>query len=135
MTGYSGTPLATKLGIKEGTRLTLLDAPAGWSVPALPSGVEVRTTAGPCDVVVAFCRTARDVRSRLPSTGRHVFPSGGLWVAWPRKAGGHVSDVTEQLLRDLGLPSGLVDNKVAAIDERWSGLQFVLRVELRSATR
>jgi hypothetical protein len=132
MAGYSGTPLAKKLGIKPGTRLALDGAPPGWSVPELPDGVVAATEAEPADVVVAFFGEAAELPERLPALARRIFPAGALWLAWPRKAGGHVSDITENGLRDHALPLGIVDNKVAAIDEDWSGLRVVWRLERRS---
>jgi hypothetical protein len=132
MAGYSGTPLAKKLGIKPGTRLALDGAPPGWSVPELPDGVVAAAEAEPADVVVAFFREAAELPERLPGLARRIFPAGALWLAWPRKAGGHVSDITENGLRDHALPLGIVDNKVAAIDEDWSGLRVVWRLERRA---
>jgi alkylation response protein AidB-like acyl-CoA dehydrogenase len=132
MAGYSGTPLAKKLGIKPGTRLALDAAPPGWAVPELPDRVVAAAAAEPADVVVAFFREAAELPERLPALARRIFPAGALWLAWPRKAGGHVSDITENGLRDHALPLGIVDNKVAAIDEDWSGLRVVWRVEHRS---
>jgi hypothetical protein len=133
MAGYSGTPLAKKLGIKPGTRLALDQAPPGWAVPELPDGVVVAAADGePVDLVVAFFREAAELPERLPALARRIFPAGSLWLAWPRKAGGHVSDITENGLRDHALPLGIVDNKVAAVDEDWSGLRVVWRVERRS---
>ena len=132
MAGYSGTPLAKKLGIKPGTRLALDAAPPGWAVPELPDGVVAATDAERADVVVAFFREAAELPERLPALARRIFPAGALWLAWPRKAGGHVSDITENGLRDHALPLGIVDNKVAAIDEDWSGLRMVWRLEHRT---
>ena len=138
--GYSGTPLARKLGIKESTVVTLLDAPATWSVPELPGGVEVtRATSASrrrggglagVDVVLVFCRTAADVAA-VTLLVDSLPKQSALWVAWPRKAGGHVSDVDENLLRSELLPTGVVDVKVAALDPDWSGLKFVWRKENR----
>jgi hypothetical protein len=134
--GYSGTALAKKLGIKDGAVLALLDAPASWSVPDLPAGVSVRQASAAghlaeVDVAVAFCRTAADVRA-VRSLVDSLAPQSALWVAWPRKAGGHVSDVDENLLREVLLPVGVVDVKVAALDADWSGLKFVWRKENRA---
>jgi hypothetical protein len=132
MAGYSGTPLAKKLGIKPGSSLALDRAPPGWAVPDLPEGVAPAADGQPADVIVAFFREAAELPDRLPALARRIFPAGGLWLAWPRKAGGHSSDITENGLRDLALPLGVVDNKVAAIDEDWSGLRVVWRLEHRS---
>jgi hypothetical protein len=130
--GYSGTPPAKKLGVKEGHVLALVAAPEGWSVPDLPSGVRTRSSLrGKFDVAVVFVRSAAELRRRVPSLDRALADEAALWIAWPRKAAGHQSDVTEDLLRELVLPTGLVDVKVAAIDEDWSGLKFVRRKELR----
>jgi hypothetical protein len=133
--GYSSTPLARKLGIKPEHRLVLVDAPPGWDVPDLPPGVESLRVArprtqGPIDVVVLFVRRAAELSS-VAGVGQLIFPDGAIWVAWPRKAGGHVSDVTENDIRDAVRPVGLVDVKVAALDHDWSGLRIVWRKELR----
>lgn len=134
--GYSGTPLARKLGIKPEHQLVLVGAPAAWDVPDLPAGVEVeRSDRLPrrraADVVLVFVRRATEL-SRVPQAGRLIFPDGAVWVAWPRKAGGHVSDISENDIRDTVLPVGLVDVKVAALDHDWSGLKIVWRKELRT---
>jgi hypothetical protein len=91
-----------------------------------------RQARGPLDVIVAFCRSQSELRRRLPVLAQALAPDGRLWIAWPRRAGGHRSDITEDWLRELVLPTGLVDNKVAALDEDWSGLQFVWRRERRA---
>lgn len=128
MAGYSGTPLWKKLGLKDGQRLTLVDAPAGWSVPDLPAGVTVGDGG---EVVVAFHRTAAELAAGIEPLGQAIFPDRALWIAWPRRAGGHDSDITENGIRDLVLPIGLVDVKVAALDQDWSGLKLVWRRERR----
>lgn len=130
--GYSGTPPAKKLGITEGAVLALVGASPGWSVPAMPSGVTVKSSLrGRFDVAVVFVRSAAELRRRGEALARATADEAATWIAWPRKAGGHVSDVTEDLLREVLLPTGLVDVKVAAIDEDWSALKFVRRKELR----
>jgi hypothetical protein len=131
--GYSGTPLAKKLGIRDADVLALLDAPASWSVPELPPGVVVTRgakTVGDADVAIAFCRGPADVDA-LVTLAALLPVTSALWVTWPRKAGGHVSDVNENLLREVLLPIGIVDVKVAALDADWSGLKFVWRKENR----
>jgi hypothetical protein len=138
--GYSGTPLAKKLGIKDGAELALLDAPPSWSVPELPDGVTVaRVTAASrqrgkglaeVDVALVFCRTAADLAA-VPLLVESLPKRSALWVAWPRKAGGHVSDVNENLLREVLLPTGVVDVKVAALDVDWSAVKFLWRKENR----
>lgn len=129
--GYSGTPQLKKLGISAGVRLAVVGAPDGWAFESRPEGVEAVDEGAPADVVLLFVRTPDDVRAGIPRLGESIRPAGALWVAWPRKAAGHASDVTENLLRDVALPLGLVDVKVAAIDTDWSGLKIVWRKELR----
>lgn len=133
MAGYSGTPLWRKLGVKEGCVLALVGAPAGWEIADLPERVLVRRRVqGSLDVLVAFFGQHAKLERRLPSLMQALPPDGALWIAWPRKAAGHVSDISENRLRELILPTGLVDVKVAALDEDWSGLKFVWRRELRA---
>ncbi|HEX4438064.1 MAG TPA: DUF3052 domain-containing protein [Solirubrobacteraceae bacterium] len=137
--GYSGTPLAKKLGCKPGGRLLTRGAPTGFTVPGLPEGcrqARLRTgmTAGAReDVLLAFYAALSELETTIAALGDAVFPDGALWIAWPRRAAGHDSDIREQDIRDLALPLGLVDVKVAAIDEDWSGLRLVWRRERRSA--
>ncbi len=106
MAGYSQTPLAKKLGISPGSRLSLDLAPAGWSVPELPEGVAGVDPPGPADVVIAFFREEAELPDRLPALAQRIFPAGSLWVAWPRRAGGHQSDITENALREHACRSG-----------------------------
>jgi hypothetical protein len=129
--GYSGTPLGRKLGIRPGTTLAILDAPEAFdtTLGSLPERVSVRRTArGPLDVVVAFFVQRRDLARSLPALRAALDPAGGLWIAWPKRASGVVTDLTENVVRELGLAAGLVDNKVCAIDAVWSGLRLVYRV-------
>jgi len=133
--GYAGTPLARKLGIDAGAAVALLGAPSGWIIEGLPQGVFLRRRArGPLDVIVVFFERRAQVQPRLPTLLRALRADGSLWLAWPRRAAGHVSDIRENDLREIVLPTGLVDTKVAALDEDWSALKFVWRTELR-ATR
>jgi hypothetical protein len=130
--GYSGTPLAQKLGIKEGSTVALVGEPKGVVAP-LPPGVRVKRQArGAADVVVAFFTARRALEDRIEGLGKMVFPAGGVWVAWPKRSSGVPSTVDEHVVREVALPLGLVDNKVCAIDETWSGLRLVWRRELRS---
>ena len=130
--GYSGTPLAKKLGIKAEHSIAVLGAPDGFEIPDLPPGVEIRRQArGPLDVVVSFHTRRADLAKRFPALMKAVVPAGGLWVAWPKKSSGLATDITEDTVREVGLPTGMVDNKVCAIDQTWSGLRLVLRKELR----
>ncbi|MGA3147615.1 MAG: DUF3052 domain-containing protein [Acidimicrobiales bacterium] len=129
--GYSGTSLPAKLGVKEGSTLALLDAPADLHLE-VPPGVVVRYTArGRADVVLAFFTRASRIEPRLDRLGSMIFPSGALWLAWPKKSSGMESDLTDVRVRDIVLRGGLVDNKVCAIDETWSALRFVWRKEHR----
>jgi hypothetical protein len=131
MAGYSGTPLPRKLGIKEGHRVGLLDAPDGFdrTLGELPDGAETRTSArGSLDVVVFFTASRSAFSRRFDSLARAIFPDGGLWIAWPKRASGLETDLTEDVVREIALARGLVDNKVCAIDETWSGLRLVYRV-------
>lgn len=126
-----GTPLAVKLGIAEGSTLVLLEAPAGM-LDELPPGVVVRHRAGGrADVVVAFFTELVRFERRLEALGKMIFPAGGLWIAWPKRASGVATDLTDHAVRAGALPIGLVDNKVCAIDATWTGLRLVWRRELR----
>jgi hypothetical protein len=132
--GYSGTPLPRKLGLKPGMRAAWLGAPAQFAdlLGPLPDGVRLKTRAtGPLDVVVLFVTRRAELTRRLPALGDAVAPAGAVWAAWPKRASGVRTDVTEDVVRDVALPLGLVDVKVCAIDETWSGLRLVIRKELR----
>ena len=135
MAGYSGTPLPRKLGIKEGARLALVGAPDAFlesTLAPLPDQVELRTRArGPLDVIVFFTKTRAELERRFGKLASALDPAGALWIAWPKRASGVPTDLTEDTLRDVGLPQGLVDTKVCAIDDTWSGLKFVIRKENR----
>ena len=135
MAGYSGTPLARKLGIKEGFALAALGpAPAGFveSLEPLPPGVRWKKQARPpLDLVVAFFTERSEVVKRWPTLTNAVGPNGTVWVAWPKKSSGVATNLTEDVFREELLPTGWVDTKVCAIDDTWSGLRFVLRKELR----
>jgi hypothetical protein len=131
MAGYSGTPLPKKLGITEGSTVALIGDPSGV-LTGLPSGVTVKRQArGKADVVVAFFTERRDFERRIDALGRMIFPAGGLWVAWPKRSSGRITTMDENVVRGAVLPLGLVDNKVCAIDDTWSGLRVVWRRERR----
>jgi len=132
--GYSGTPLAQKLGIREGHRLAFPSAPEGFAklLGALPSGTTVKSRAvGPLDVIVFFTTSRSELERRMPALRRAMDPAAGLWIAWPKRSSGVETDMTEGVARELGLANRLVDNKVCAIDEVWSGLRLVIRLEDR----
>jgi hypothetical protein len=132
--GYSGTPLAKKLGIRPGDTVTLVGAPQGFEgeLEGLPDGVTLRRRAGGNpEVVILFTTKATDLERRFEPLAKSIFPAGSLWIAWPKKSSGVPTDLDENRLRDIGLPLGVVDNKVCAIDETWSGLRFVWRKENR----
>lgn len=132
--GYSQAPLAKKLGVKGGHLVALVGAPQTWRIPELEPSVKLRRDLrGKPHVVIAFVRSRSDLRQWSSRLLKALGPDASLWLVWPRKAGGHVSDVTEQLLRDELLPTGLVDTKVAALDHDWSGLRFVWRREHRAS--
>jgi hypothetical protein len=132
--GYSGTPLARKLGIKAGHTVGLFDAPDGFVdlLDGLPDDVVFRRTArGPLDVIVTFHRDRARFEKRLPVLVKAMDRHGGLWVAWPKRSSGVATDMNEDVVREVALPTGLVDNKVCAIDDTWSGLRVVWRTALR----
>jgi len=133
--GYSGTPQAKKLGINPGARVCLDRAPVGWELTDAPAGLVRVQSTDPADVVISFFAAADDLTARLPTLVERIYPDGSLWVAWPRRAGGHESDITDNVVRGCALPLGVVDVKVAAIDEDWSGLRLVWRVGNRKGTR
>jgi hypothetical protein len=137
MAGYSGTSLARKLGIKDGHRIALLGAPDGLDdaigpLPAVDVGSRLR---GSLDVVVFFARRRRELERRFGALKRALDPAGGLWIAWPKRSSGVETDLTEGGVREIALASGLVDNKVCAIDETWSGLRLVYRLADRPQPR
>lgn len=132
MAGYSGRPQAAKLGLKPGTRLALTGRPDGWALTDPPADLaDAGTADGAADVIIAFFRAAAELDAELPGLAKRIFPAGAIWVAWPRRAAGHRSDITDNVIREIALPLGLVDVKVAAIDDDWSGLRLVWRVSNR----
>jgi hypothetical protein len=135
--GYSGTPLAKKIGIKAGQRVRLTHGPDDWDIPGLPDGVVVddASGAGIPDVIVAFYRSHADLCAEAAALTEALADHAMLWIAWPRRAAGHDSDITDNALRDLFLPLGVVDVKVAALGTDWSGLKFVRRRENRGVAR
>ena len=131
MAGYSGTPLPRKLGIKEGHRVALLSPPKTLpeALGTLPDGVALRNSArGRLDVVVCFVTSRAELERRFEVLKHALDPDGGLWIVWPKRSSGVDTDMTEDVAREVGLAGGLVDNKVCAIDETWSGLRLVYRL-------
>ncbi len=132
--GYSGTPLPRKLGIKAGTRAAWVRAPEhfGALLGELPDGTRVKTRAtAPVDLVVCFATRRAQLERELPRLQEAIRPDGAVWAAWPKRSSGMPTDITEDVIRDVALPLGLVDVKVCAIDETWSGLRLVIRKALR----
>lgn len=134
--GYSGTPLLRKLGVDGGRRLAILGAPAELpaELAAVPAASRLGRGAGPFDVIVLFARARSALEAAFGSAARALEPAGGLWVAWPKRASGVPTDLTEDVVRRIALAAGLVDNKVCAIDSVWSGLRCVYRVADRPPT-
>jgi hypothetical protein len=126
--GYSGTPLTTKLGIRPESRVLLLNAPAGF---ALDGVAPVTRAQGLADVILSFHTERRELERRLPVLRERMRQDARLWIAWPKRASKVPTDITEDVVREIALANRLVDNKVAAIDEKWSGLQLVIRVRDR----
>ncbi len=131
MAGYSGTPLPKKLGIKPGSAVALLGAPEGFAdetLGPLPEGATSRTDARAAfHVGLLFVRSKADLARRFPAAASAMGKPGALWIVWPKKASGIGTDLDQQTVRAFGLASGLVDYKIAAIDETWSGLCFARR--------
>jgi hypothetical protein len=136
MAGYSGTPLPRKLGIKEGSKVALVGAPDGFEaeLDPLPPGVRLsRRVADGLDVVLLFVTERDELERRFLEVARRLQPAGGLWVAWPKKSSKVPTDLTEPTVMEVGLARGMVDNKVCAVTDVWSGLRFVVRLADRAA--
>lgn len=131
---YASTPLPRKLGIEPGARVALIGAPDGFEavLAPLPDGVEVREALrGSFELIVAFFSARAALEGRIDALRGALEPAGGLWIAWPKQSAGVPTDLTDGVVRELGLAAGLVDNKVCAIDQTWSGLRFVFRLSDR----
>lgn len=129
MAGYSGVPLQKKLGIRKHSKVALVGAPKNFEkmLGELPDGVSFRRRAGPgCDLMIWFTKSAADVESRVERLGMQA-GKDGLWVVWPKKASGVTTDLTQAVVRRIGLASGLVDYKICSVDETWTGLRFTRR--------
>jgi hypothetical protein len=133
MAGYSGTPLPKKLGIKEQYRVAFLDLPADVKAELKGALVSCHIAKdGPVDFAMIFVKTASELKKQFPVLARQLVPAGMLWVSWPKKASGVATDLNENEVRRIGLEAGLVDVKVCAVSEIWSGLKFVIRVKDRA---
>jgi hypothetical protein len=135
MAGYSGTPLAKKLGFKEGFRAGLVNRPRGFQkeLGSLPPGVEVflAPLPKPLDLIIFFADSQQMLKREFSRLARKLEKNGMLWIAWPKKASGVATDLSDNSVRQIGLDAGLVDVKVCAVNEIWSGLKFVYRLEDR----
>lgn len=134
MAGYSGTPLIKKLGIKEGFSISMVETPADV---LRELGISSGKANGkpPLDYVHLFVKTQAELKSKFPFWADKLAPAGMLWVSWPKKSSGVESDLNENIVRDIGLAAGLVDVKVCAVNETWSGLKFVIRLKDRPASK
>jgi hypothetical protein len=132
--GYSGTPLTKKLGIKEGHRVALVGAPARFleELSDLPRGVTfVTSLATQIDLIMFFVKSQSEMSRNFSRLAARLQPAGMLWIAWPKKTSGMITDLSDNSVRQIGLDAGLVDVKVCAVNEVWSGLKFVIRVKDR----
>jgi hypothetical protein len=136
MAGYSGTPLIQKIGIKPGHRIILRNHPASFmkGLGKLPEGAEsADRLSGKANVIVYFTDRLAELQKDFARLSALLVPDGMLWISWPKKASGRLTDLTEDIVRRIGLERGLVDVKVCAIDETWSGLKFVIRLKDRNS--
>ena len=137
MAGYSGTPLVKKLGFKEGFRVGLVNPPKGFQKELVPLPDDVKISVGtltkPLDLIVLFADSQQTLKTQFSKLARKLATNGMLWIAWPKKASGVASDLSDNSVRQIGLDAGLVDVKVCAVNEVWSGLKFVYRLEDRKS--
>jgi hypothetical protein len=134
--GYSGTPLDKKLGVKAGHAVAVVNDAIKLGALIAKANKEAHVQQNldgktPLDVIVFFTKSRTELKKQLSALRKRMAPAAGLWIAWPKKASGVATDITEDTVREIALPTGLVDNKVCAIDETWSGLRLVIRVENR----
>lgn len=132
MAGYSGTPLPKKLGIKENFRTMLVEMPANVRKELETSLAACKEEKSVLDFAMIFVTKRAELKKQFPKVAKQLAPAGMLWVSWPKKSSGVASDLDESLVRNIGLEAGLVDVKVCAVDEVWSGLKFVIRLRDRS---
>lgn len=134
MPGYSGTPLPKKLGIKDGFRVALISAPSEVRAELKPALAKCKIAVdakAPLDFAIFFTKSASELEKEFPRLAKALGPAGMLWISWPKKSSGVATDLTENIVRDTGLAVGLVDVKVCAVTEIWSGLKFVRRLKDR----
>jgi hypothetical protein len=135
VSGYSGTPLAKKLGIKAGFRIKTFKPPSNYAalLAPLPEDVTIASTARPpVDLWHLFVRSRKELVAKLPQCREEIKPDGMIWVSWPKKTSGVITDMAEDVVREVAFPLQLVDVKVCAVDETWSGLKLVIRREQRA---
>jgi hypothetical protein len=137
MAGYSGTPLVKKLGIKPGFNIAFVDAPPGYANELdLPTDVSINTRSDkPLDFAQLFVRSEKKLKTKFSEYANRINASGMLWVSWPKKSSGVSTDLSENIVREIGLAAGLVDVKICAVDEVWSGLKFVFRLKDRAKVK
>jgi hypothetical protein len=138
MAGYSGTPLAKKLGIKEGSRVALVNAPKDFQseLGELPDNVQfIKRPTKSLDIILLFVLSERALARDFARFAARLTANGMLWIAWPKKSSGVTTDLSEQRVRQIGLDARLVDVKICAIDDVWSGLKFVYRLKDRSSLK
>jgi len=137
MAGYSGTPLVKKLGIRENSNAAFVNAPSGFvNELDLPNGVKINARASKhLDFILLFVKSKCELETRFSLQAAKLSPSGMFWISWPKKASGVATDLNENIVRDIGLANGLVDVKVCAVDDVWSGLKFVFRLKDRPTAR
>ena len=132
--GYSGTPLIKKLGIKENSTVIIINSPKNYSrtLGSLPESISLnKQLKGKSDFIQFFTENKKELTGKFPDLKKHLNPSGSLWISWPKKSSKIDTDLDENIIREIGLKSGLVDVKVCAVDQTWSGLKFVFRLKDR----
>jgi hypothetical protein len=137
MAGYSATPLVKKLGIKPGFNIAFVNAPSGFADELdLPSDVSINSRSGkPLDFAQLFVKSEKELKTKFSEYAKRLDASGMLWVSWPKKSSGVTTDLSEAIVRAIGLAAGLVDVKICAVDDVWSGLKFVFRLKDRAKVR
>jgi hypothetical protein len=137
MAGYSGTPLIKKLGIKDDFNVAIVNAPEGYAdaLQLLPAAIVSSRSKKPLDFVQLFVKSRRELENKFPQYSAKLTPSAMFWISWPKKSSGVATDLTEDVIRAIGLANGMVDVKVCAVDDIWSGLKFVFRLQDRPKLR